>query len=54
MTYREALDTLSREERFMATVYAMNTWLSTNIRPYAAEFERLFVEWAEKHQGVDG
>lgn len=52
MSFQEALDSLSRDERFKATVYAMNTLLIQKGVYSPAEFEKLFAEWAEK-QGVE-
>ena len=48
MSFQEALDSLSRDERFKATVYAMNTLLIQKGVYSPAEFEKLFAEWAEK------
>jgi len=48
MLFEEALDTLSRDERFKATVYAMNSLLMQKGVYSLAEFEKLFTEWAEK------
>ena len=43
----KAMKTLSRQERFMATVYAMNTLLVQKGVYTGAEFDGLFVQWAE-------
>jgi hypothetical protein len=40
----------SREERFMATVYAMNTLLIQKGIYAAEEFESFFIEWVSKEQ----
>ena len=50
MSFQEALDTLSRDERFKATVYAMNSLLIQKGVYSSAEFERVFTEWAEKQR----
>lgn len=47
MTFDEAIDKLSREESFKATVYAMNTLLIRKGFYSAEEFEELFCEHAE-------
>lgn len=51
MSFEKALDLLSREERFKATIYAMNTLLIHKGIYTQEEFEQLFVEWASKHGG---
>jgi hypothetical protein len=49
-SFQEALETLSRDERFKATVYAMNS-LMIQKGVYAREqFERMSKEWAEKER----
>ena len=48
MSYEKALDLLSRDDRFKATIYAMNTLLIHKGIYTQEEFERLFVEWASK------
>ena len=48
MLFEDALDSLSRDERFKATVYAMNSLLMQKGVYSLAEFEKLFTEWAEK------
>ena len=48
MSYEQALDRLSRDDRFKATVYAMNTLLIHKGIYTQKEFEQLFVEWASK------
>ena len=51
MSYEKALDLLSRDDRFKATIYAMNTLLIHKGIYTQEEFERLFVEWASKQNG---
>ncbi len=52
MSFQEALDSLSRDERFKATIYAMNSLLIQKGIYSPAEFETLFIEWAAKqHEG---
>lgn len=48
MSFEQALDKLSRDERFKATVYAMNTLLIQKGIYTKEEFQKLFVEWAAK------
>ena len=48
MSYEQALDHLSRDDRFKATVYAMNTLLIHKGIYTQKEFQQLFVEWASK------
>jgi hypothetical protein len=50
MSYEEALQAASRDEGFMATVYAMNTLLIHKGIYTQGEFQRLFVEWIQKEQ----
>jgi len=50
VSYEKALDHLSRDDRFKATVYAMNTLLIHKGIYTQKEFQQLFVEWAMKHQ----
>lgn len=45
------MELLSRDERFKATIYAMNTLLIHKGIYTQKEFEQLFVEWASKHSG---
>lgn len=54
MSFQEALQTLSRDERFKATVYAMNTLLIQKGVYSRAEFEKLFSAWAEKQRLENG
>ena len=46
LSFEDALDALSREERFMGTVSAMNTLLVEKGIYTAAEFQEIFVRWA--------
>jgi hypothetical protein len=46
LNFQDALKALSREERFMATVSAMNSLLISKGVYSSAEFEKIFVEWA--------
>ena len=48
MSYEKALDLLSRDDRFKATIYAMNTLLIHKGIYTQEEFQQLFVEWASK------
>jgi hypothetical protein len=48
VSYEKALDHLSRDDRFKATVYAMNTLLIHKGIYTQKEFQQLFVEWASK------
>jgi len=48
VSYEESLDLLSRDDRFRATVYAMNTLLIHKGIYTQKEFQQLFVEWASK------
>jgi hypothetical protein len=48
MSFDEAIEMASRDERFMATVYAMNTLLIHKGIYTKTEFEELFVEWMRK------
>jgi hypothetical protein len=50
MSFDEAISMASRDERFMATVYAMNTLLIDKGVYTKAEFEQLFVESIRKDQ----
>ena len=54
MSYEQALDQLSRDDRFKATVYAMNTLLIHKGIYTQKEFEQLFVEWASKQTKISG
>ena len=48
MSFDEAIAMATRDERFMATVYAMNTLLIHKGIYTKEEFETLFVEWVGK------
>jgi hypothetical protein len=48
VSYEQALDNLSRDDRLKATVYAMNTLLIHKGIYTQKEFQQLFVEWASK------
>ena len=48
MSYEEAIDLVPRDDRFKATVYAMNTLLIHKGIYSGDEFERLFVEWVAR------
>ena len=50
MSFQEALEALSREERFKATVYAMNSLLIQKGIYAPQEFEQMFKEWAKKER----
>jgi len=50
MLFEEALSTASRDERFRATVYAMNSLLIEKGIYAREEFERLFAEWVAKER----
>jgi hypothetical protein len=50
MSFEEALKVASRDERFMATVYAMNTLLIQKGIYTTEEFESIFIEWMNKEQ----
>jgi hypothetical protein len=47
LTIQQAVDVLSREERFMATIAAMNTLLIGKGVYTQAEFDQIFCRWAE-------
>jgi hypothetical protein len=49
MSFDEIVELASRDERFMATVYAMNTLLIHKGIYTREEFEALFAEWMRKH-----
>jgi hypothetical protein len=48
MSYEKAMDLLCRDDRFRATVYAMNTLLIHKGIYTQEEFQQLFAEWASK------
>jgi len=50
MSFQEALSAASRDERFRATVYAMNTLLIEKGIYTKEEFEQLFAEWVAKER----
>jgi hypothetical protein len=50
VSYEDALNTLSTDQRFRATVYAMNTLLVQKGIYSPAEFEFQFRQWAQKHR----
>ena len=50
MSYEHAIENLSSDERFRATVYAMNTLLVQKGIYSPDEFEFQFRQWAQKHQ----
>jgi hypothetical protein len=50
MSYEQAMDLLTRDDRFKATVYAMNTLLISKGFYTQDEFQEYFVEWAKKEQ----
>jgi hypothetical protein len=52
VSYEEAMDHLSRDDRFKATIYAMNTLLIHKGIYTQKEFQQLFVEWASKQSKV--
>jgi hypothetical protein len=49
ISYEDAMDKLSREDRFRATVYAMNTLLVQKGIYSPEEFEFLFRQFAQKN-----
>ena len=50
MSYEEALRMASRDERFMATVYAMNSLLIFKGFYTHQEFQQVFAEWVQKEE----
>ena len=50
MSFDEALKVASRDERFMATIYAMNPLLIHKGIYTTEEFESIFIEWVNKEQ----
>ena len=54
MSYEKALEILSRDDRFKATIYAMNTLLIHKGIYTQQEFQQLFLEWARKEQAKKG
>jgi hypothetical protein len=51
ISFNEAMERLSREERFRSTVYAMNTLLVQKGIYSPEEFEFQFRQFAQKHLG---
>ena len=51
INFTTAMEQLSRDDRFRATVYAMNTLLQHKRVYSGEEFEEMFVEWAQKKGG---
>jgi len=49
ISFEEAMDKMSRDERFRATVYAMNTLLVQKGIYSPAEFEFQFRQFAQKN-----
>ena len=49
MSFDEAMAQLSRDERFKATIYAMNTLLIQKGVYTPEEFQQLFIEHAMNH-----
>ena len=49
MSFEEAMQTLSRDDRFRATVYAMNTLLVQKGVYSPEEFEQQFSQFASKN-----
>ena len=54
MSYEKAMEILSRDDRFKATIYAMNTLLIHKGIYTQQEFQQLFVEWATKEETKKG
>ena len=52
MSFEEAIESATRDDRFRATVYAMNTLLLHKGIYTQEEFQALFVEWVNKHLPV--
>jgi hypothetical protein len=50
MSFDEAVQLASRDEAFMATVYAMNTLLVQKSIYTQDEFQKLFAEWVKKEE----
>lgn len=49
ISFEEAMQELSADERFRATVYAMNSLLISKGFYTAEEFELQFRQWVQKH-----
>jgi hypothetical protein len=45
LSFEDAIEALSREERFMGTVSAMNTLLVKKGIYSTTEFQEIFIEW---------
>jgi hypothetical protein len=54
MSFEEDLDLLTRDERFQATVYAMNSLLISRGIYTREEFQSLVKEWAAKETRKKG
>jgi hypothetical protein len=54
MSFDQIVEAASRDERFMATVYAMNTLLIHKGIYTQKEFEVLFLEWMRKENRKKG
>ena len=54
MSYKKAMEILTRDDRFKATIYAMNTLLMHKGIYTQQEFQQLFVEWARKEESKKG
>ncbi len=52
MSFQEAVAVLSRDERFRATIYAMNSLLIQKGVYSQQEFERMFMEWTVKQRAT--
>jgi len=50
VTLEEAMQMASRDERFKATVYAMNSLLIHKGVYTHQEFQQLFIEWVAKEE----
>jgi hypothetical protein len=50
MTFDEAVHSVSRDEAFKATIYAMNTLLIYRGIYTQNEFQQLFAEWVKKQE----
>jgi len=50
MSFEKAFEMANRDERFKATVYAMNTLLIHKGIYSQEEFEQFFTEWVGKEQ----
>ena len=54
MSCEKAMEILSRDDRFKATIYAMNTLLIHKGIYTQQESQKLFVEWATKENAKKG